>query len=360
MKIVCTGAAGFIGSNFVHYMAGKHPDYDFVLVDKLTYAAGEAGYSWENLEKFRGDKRFRFVEADICDEEAMFDALYMGNAVINFAAESHVGRAIVKSARHIRSNILGAANIAEVATNYHMRMIHISTDEVYGEIKTKSFDENSPLRPQNRYASAKAAAEALLYGYKFPPHNLDILYTRSANNFGKYQSQEKFTHVIAESIAKGRPIPVHGRGTEVRDWLYVMDNCSAIDAVLHKGKQGEFYNISAHNEKSNADLAKLAIKHFGGSIKFVPNRPGNDARYSISTKKIEKLGWKPEAAGKDFEKYMLETMDYYIKGYKHASNKNNSSFGPFSVEFPGIDGPLTLLDFGYVDSNGGFRRGNGK
>jgi len=316
MKICITGAAGFIGSNFVHYMAEKYPSYDFVLVDKLTYAASERGYSWDNVDCFRSSPRFRFVEADICDEEAMFDAMYMCDAVVNFAAESHVGRAIVNQKRHVQSNIVGAANIAAVATNYHMRMLHISTDEVYGEIEKGRFSEESPLRPQNRYAGSKAAAEVFTYSFLFPPHNLDILYTRSANNFGKFQSQEKFVHVIAECIAKNRPIPIHGQGEEVRDWLFVMDNCSAVDLVLHQGKRGEFYNISAHNEMSNAALAILAIKHFGGTIKNTPNRPGNDARYALETHKLEKLGWLPLAQGKDFEKYMVNTLEWYIKKYK--------------------------------------------
>ncbi len=316
MKLGITGSAGFIGSNFVHYMARVYPEYDFVLIDKLTYAGGEGGFSWENVEGFRKDPRFRFFEIDICNEEDLYDALYMCNAVINFAAESHVGRAIVKSNRHIKSNIVGAATVAEVATNYHMRMVHISTDEVYGEIQKGEFSENAPLRPQNRYAGSKAAAEVFTYSYLFPPHNLDILYTRSSNNFGKYQSQEKFTHIIAESIAKGRPIPVHGEGKEVRDWLWVEDNCSAIDLILHKGQKGEFYNITAHNELANIQLAEMAVKHFGGEIKFSPNRPGNDARYSLDTKKIEELGWKPQAVGENFEKVMVETLQYYINRYK--------------------------------------------
>lgn len=315
MKVAITGAAGFIGSNFVHYMAEKYPDYDFVLIDKLTYASGPRGFSWENVEKFRNDNRFKFVEADIADEDAMFDALYMCNAVVNFAAESHVGRALVKTSRHKQSNFLGAANIAEVAMRYHIRLIQISTDEVYGETLKGSFNEYSPLRPQNPYAGAKGAAEVYLYSLAFPPNNLDIVYTRSANNFGKYQSQEKFTHVIAECIAKHRPIPVHGEGKEVREWLYVMDNCAAIDLALHKGKTKEFYNISAHNELSNQQLAELAVKHFGGTITHIPNRPGNDARYSIDSSKIEGLGWKPQATGKDFEKYMVETIGHYVSMY---------------------------------------------
>lgn len=317
MKVAITGAAGFIGSNFVHYMARKHPDYDFVLIDKLTYASGLRGFSWENIEQFRKDLRFRFMQEDICDEEAMFDALYMCDAVVNFAAESHVGRAIVKSSRHIRSNIFGAANIAEIATNYHMRMVQISTDEVYGEIRDGRFREENPLRPQNRYAASKAAAEVFTYSYMFSPHNLDLVYTRSANNFGRYQSQEKFTHIIAESIAKGRPIPVHGKGEEVRDWLYALDNCVAIDLILHKGEKGKFYNISAHNEMRNIDLVNLAIKNFGGDMKFIPNRAGNDARYALDTEEIEKLGWEPEARGDGFEPIMVEILQWYVDHYKN-------------------------------------------
>ena len=222
--------------------------------------------------------------------------------------------------RQIHSNILGAAVVAEIAANYHMRMVHISTDEIYGEIKKGSFHENAPPRPKNRYAGTKAATEALLYSYQYPPHNLDIVFTRSANNFGKYQSQEKFTHVIAESIARNIPIPIHGDGKEIRDWLFVLDNCAAIDLILRKGKTGEFYNISAHNELANLDLAHLAIEHFGGRTKFVPNRVGNDTRYSIDTKKIESLGWKPNAQGKAFQSAMIETLKHYIEKYQRQTS----------------------------------------
>lgn len=319
MRLAITGAAGFIGSNFVYYMADKYTDYDFILIDKLTYASGLRGYSWENVEVFRQNPRFRFIKADICDREAMLDALYMCDAVVNFAAESHVGRAMVDPERHIKSNIIGASTVAEVATNYHMRMVQISTDEVYGAITTGSFDEASDLKPQNRYAGSKAAAEKFTYSFMFPPHNLDIVYTRSANNFGKFQSQEKFTHIIAESLAKNRPIPVHGEGKEVRDWLYVMDNCQAIDLALHYGKTGEFYNISAHNELTNAALAELAVSKFGGAIKYSPNRPGNDARYSVNTRKIEQLGFKPLATGNRFESYIVETIGWYIDHYKKGA-----------------------------------------
>src|SRR3990167_995852 len=318
MKVGITGAAGFIGSNFVHYMAKRYPDYDFVLIDKLTYAASERGYSWDNLQQFQNDKRFRFVTADICDKEAMYDALYMCNAVVNFAAESHVGRAMVSGKRHLWSNDIGAVTIAEVATDYHMRLVHISTDEVYGDILEGSFREDIQFNPKNRYAGAKAAAEMNLRPFIYPPHNLDLVITRSANNFGRFQSQEKFVHVIAEHIAKSRPIPIHGEGKEIREWLWVEDNCAAIDLVLHKGKTGEAYNISSHQEVSNLDLAKLAVKHFGGEIKFVPNRPGNDRRYSIDTRKIERLGWQPKAVGKEFEKIMLESMKYYVSKYQRT------------------------------------------
>ena len=159
MKAGITGAAGFIGSNFVDYMASKYPDYDFVLIDKLTYAASERGYSWDNLDKYRGDSRFRFVQADICDKEAMYEALYMCHAVVNFAAESHVGRAMVDGKRHLFSNDIGAVTVAEVATAYNMRMVHISTDEIYGDILDGSFTELTQFNPKNRYAGAKAAAE---------------------------------------------------------------------------------------------------------------------------------------------------------------------------------------------------------
>lgn len=331
MKIAILGAAGFIGSNFVHYMAEKYPSYDFVLVDKLTYAAGERGYSWENIIAYEEDPRFRFVEADITDKEALFDALYMCHAVVNFAAESHVGRAMVSGDKHMLSNDLGAVRVAEVAQAYGMRMVHISTDEVYGDIVEGSFTEDRQFNPKNRYAGSKAAAEMNLRPFIYPPHNLDLVITRSANNYGKYQSQEKFVHVIAESIAKNRPIPVHGTGGETREWLYVIDNCNAVDIALHKGVTGEAYNISSHQELSNRALAEMAVNHFGGTIQFVPNRPGNDRRYSVDTSKIEALGWKPEAVGEKFKDTMLDTIQHYIDKYQRISLRDIGFFSTSAV-----------------------------
>ena len=320
MKIGITGACGFIGSNFVHYMVRKYPGYDFVLIDKLTYASGENGFSNENIRPLIDGLRVKFFQNDICDKEAMYDALYMCHAVVNFAAESHVGRAMVNGNRHLRSNDFGAVIVGEVASDYHMRMVHISTDEVYGDILEGSFSEDIQFNPKNRYAGSKAAAEMNLRALTFPPHNLDLVITRSANNYGKYQSQEKFVHIIAESIAKNRPVPIHGEGKEIREWLWVEDNCSAIDTVLQKGEKGQAYNISSHQELSNRALSELAISAYGGSIEYTPNRPGNDRRYSIETQKIEDLGWKPYAVGDNFKIVMLDTIKYYLD--KHA-RKNN-------------------------------------
>src|SRR3990167_8022013 len=221
MKVAITGAAGFIGSNFAHYMVGKYPDYDFVLIDKLTYASGENGFSDENIKSLVDGLRVKFFQHDICNKEDMYDDLYMCHAVVNFAAESHVGRAMVNGKRHLFSNDIGATVIGEVAADYGMRMVHISTDEVYGDILDGSFREEMQFNPKNRYAGSKAAAEMNLNALKYPPHNLDLVITRSANNFGIYQSQEKFVHIIAECIAKHRSIPVHGEGKEIREWLWV-------------------------------------------------------------------------------------------------------------------------------------------
>ena len=217
MKILVSGGLGFIGSNFVRYMHSKYPDYDFVVVDKKTYAAGEEGFSDSNIRDIIDGKRVRLIQADICDKDAMYDAAYMCHAIVNFAAESHVGRAMVSGKRHLLSNDIGAATLGEVAADYHIRLVHISTDEVYGDILEGSFNENQQFNPRNRYAGSKAAAEMNLRALTHSPHNLDLVITRSANNYGKYQSQEKFTHIIAESIAKGRPVPVHGEGTEIRE-----------------------------------------------------------------------------------------------------------------------------------------------
>ena len=320
MKIAITGACGFIGSNFAHYMVKKYPDYDFVLIDKLTYASGENGFSDENIRGLVDGRRVKLFKHDISDKDDMYDDLYMCHTVVNFAAESHVGRAMVNGKRHINSNDIGATVIGEVASDYHIRMVHISTDEVYGDIVDGSFREDMQFNPKNRYAGSKAAAEMNLNALKYPPHNLDLVITRSANNFGIYQSQEKFVHIIAECIAKNRPIPVHGEGKEIREWLWVIDNCSAIDLILHKGISGESYNISSHAELSNKELAELAVSKFGGAIQYVENRPGNDRRYSIDTSKIEALGWKPYAVGDNFLAVMTEIIDYYITKHRNKSS----------------------------------------
>lgn len=334
MKLLVTGALGFIGSNFVRYMADKYPDYDFILVDKKTYASGEEGFSDSNIKDLIDGKRVRFIEADICDKDAMMDAAYMCHAIVNFAAESHVGRAQVNGMKHLMSNDVGAVTIGEVASAYGVRLVHISTDEVYGDILEGSFKEETQFNPKNRYAGSKAAAEMNLRALTFPPHNLDLVITRSANNYGKYQSQEKFVHIIAESIAKSRPIPVHGRGEEIREWLWVIDNCTAIDLALHEGKSGEAYNISSHQELSNKALAELAVTHFGGRIEYVPNRPGNDRRYSIHTGKIEELGWTPYAVGGKFKETMLETIDYYVRKHrrKEPDGRWGSSINPVRLK----------------------------
>lgn len=330
MKIAITGAAGFIGSNFTRYMVEKYPDYDFVFIDKLTYASGENGFSNENIADLIDGRRVKFFQHDICNKEDMYDDLYMCHAVVNFAAESHVGRAMVNGSRHLLSNDFGAVTIGEVAADYGMRMVQVSTDEVYGDILEGKFSENAQFNPRNRYAASKAAAEMNLNALKFPPHNLDLIITRSANNYGKYQSQEKFTHIIAESIAKHRPVPVHGAGSEVREWLYVLDNCKAIDIALHKGETGEVYNISSHQELTNKELAELAIGAFGGTIEYVQNRPGNDRRYSINTEKLEKLGWEPEAVGDRFKELMLETIAYYMKRHERPQ------LSPLAVSSVGV------------------------
>ena len=321
MKIAITGAAGFIGSNFAHYMVKKYPDYDFVLIDKLTYASGENGFSDENIRDLVDGRRVKFFQHDISNKEDMYDDLYMCHAVVNFAAESHVGRAIVTGKRHIMSNDIGATIIGEVASDYNMRMVQISTDEVYGEIAEGKFHEDLKLNPKNRYAASKAAAEMNLRALTYSPHNLDLVVTRSGNNYGKFQSQEKFVHIISESIAKNRPVPIHGKGEEIREWLWVEDNCRAIDAVLHKGQKGEVYNIGSHMELKNIELAELAVNEFGGDIEFIENRPGNDLRYSLDTSKIEALGWEPYAVGDNFKPTMLECINHYVKRHERTNNR---------------------------------------
>jgi dTDP-glucose 4,6-dehydratase len=303
-----TGAAGFIGANFVHHMLNKDPDVDIIVYDKLTYAG-----NMDNLKDVRD--RIKFVKGDICDPQMVETSIkkYEVDEIINFAAETHVDRSINSATDFLESNVKGVYTMLEASRKYDIRrMLQISTDEVYGSIQDGSFYETSNINPSNPYSAAKAAGDLLARSY-FNTYKLPVLITRSSNNFGPYQYPEKLIPLIILKALKNEPLPVYGTGLNVRDWIYAVDNCSGIDTVFQKGKLGEVYNIGGGNEKPNIEVVKLILRQLGkpeSLITYVKDRPGHDLRYSLNSDKTKALGWKPAFS---FEDAMKATVDWYVK-----------------------------------------------
>ena len=306
MNIFVTGGAGFIGSNFIRHILGKYADYKVVNFDKLTYAG-----NLQNLADLSGDPRYKFVKGDICDASAVISAVKGADAIVHFAAESHVDRSIVNGDDFLRTNIIGTRVLLEAALQGAVkRFIHISTDEVYGSIEKGSFTEDSLLDPSSPYSASKAAAD-LLVGSYVVTYGLPASIVRSTNNFGPYQYPEKMIPLFITNLLEGKKVPLYGDGMNVRDWLYVEDNCRAVDLVLHKGESGGIYNIGAGNEIANIALSKKLLKALSRDSSFierVDDRPGHDRRYSVERSKITKLGWVPESR---FEDALEETIIWY-------------------------------------------------
>jgi dTDP-glucose 4,6-dehydratase len=322
-KIFITGGAGFIGSNFIHYILNKYQDYEILNYDKLTYAG-----NLDNLRDVEGDYRYRFVQGDICDlkllenifEKEKFDF------IINFAAETHVDKSILNPHIFVETNVLGVNNLLEIVKKYGAeRFLHISTDETYGSINEGSFYEDSNLSPNSPYSASKAGADLLVLAY-YKTFNLPVLITRSSNNFGPYQYPEKLIPLFVTNLLEDKKVPLYGNGENVRDWIYVLDNCSGIDAVLHNGRFGEIYNIGGGNEKTNIEITKLILKSFNKGedwINYVEDRLGHDFRYSLGIEKVKKLGWKPQYI---FENALQETIKWYgenKKWWKDIKEKTN-------------------------------------
>jgi len=307
MKILVTGGAGFIGSNFIKYILKKYPSYHVVNLDKLTYAG-----NLDNLLMVAKDKRYKFVQGDICDVKLVEKLVAGVDAVINFAAETHVDRSIMESGSFIRTDVLGIHALLEAAKKADTRrFIQISTDEVYGSIRKGSFKESSPLSPNSPYSSSKAAGDLLARSY-FITHKVPVMITRASNNFGPYQYPEKVIPLFVTNAIEGKQLPLYGDGKNVRDWLYVEDHCKGVDLVLHKGKPGEIYNIGGGNEITNIELTELVLKYAGKSktlIKRVADRPGHDRRYSLDCSKIKReLGYNPST---NFKELMKLTVEWY-------------------------------------------------
>lgn len=300
MRLLVTGGAGFIGSNFIHYFIKQHPNSYIVNYDKLTYAG-----NLDNLADLQSSQNYTFIQGDITNKELVDYVVktYRINTIVNFAAESHVDRSIANSEEFINTNIVGTHILLEIAKNYNLRFIQISTDEVYGSLGEHGyFTEDSPLSPNSPYSASKASADLLVRSYH-ETFGLHVNITRCTNNYGPLQFPEKLIPLMIIRTLQGKKLPIYGDGKNIRDWLHVKDHCSAIDLVIHNGKPGEIYNIGGHNEKTNLEIVETIVDKLGGShslITFVPDRLGHDYRYAIDSSKIQKeLGWKPTLSIKD-------------------------------------------------------------
>ncbi len=308
MKLLVTGGAGFIGSNFIRYILTHHQSYEIINFDKLTYAGNP-----ENLRGVESNSNYSFIKGDICNAKDVESAINGVDAIVNFAAESHVDRSIVSAGSFVQTDVYGTYVLLEAVKKHKIaRFLHISTDEVYGSAERGSFSEKDALSPNSPYAASKAGADLLVRSY-FKTYSLPVVITRSSNNYGPYQYPEKFIPLFVTNAIENDKLPLYGDGKNVRDWLYVLDNCEAIDLVLHKGREGEVYNIGGKNEKQNIEIVKSILSELKkpeSLIEHVKDRPGHDRRYSLNIGKIKKeLMWEPKA---DFKQALKETIKWYV------------------------------------------------
>ena len=309
MNILVTGGAGFIGSCFIRHILGKHPDYRVINLDCLTYAG-----NIKNLDDVKDNANYTFVHGNICDKKLVREIISQTDTVVNFAAESHVDRSINNPEIFVETNVQGTLNLLQTAKeNKIQRFLQVSTDEVYGSLgNTGYFTEKTPLAPNSPYSASKASADLLVRAY-YETYKMPVLNTRCSNNYGPYQYPEKLIPFFISRLLNGQKVPVYGDGMNVRDWLYVYDHCEALDIVLHKGKEGEIYNIGGHNEKTNLEITKIILNAMGkddSSIEYVQDRLGHDRRYAIDNTKIStELGWQPSLT---FEEGIKLTIDWYL------------------------------------------------
>lgn len=313
MKVLVTGGAGFIGSNFIRNFLATHPGYQVINLDALSYAG-----NLENLKGVEDLPNYRFVRGDICDRGPLHEIEF--DAIIHFAAESHVDRSILDASPFLQTNVIGTQNLLDAARKRGCRMLHVSTDEVYGSIEKGLFTEESPLMPNSPYAASKASSD-LLARASHETYGLDVVITRCSNNYGPYQFPEKLMPLVIANALGGRAVPVYGDGMNVRDWIYVADHCRAVDIVFHKGRSGEVYNIGGNNEQKNIDIVRKLLgtvaRKSGSSeegllklISFVKDRPGHDRRYAIDPSKMEReFGWRPETG---FDEGIEKTVEWYL------------------------------------------------
>ncbi|MCK6559653.1 dTDP-glucose 4,6-dehydratase [candidate division KSB1 bacterium] len=307
-KILVTGGAGFIGSNFVHYLLRRHDDVEVINLDKLTYAG-----NLENLRDIKGHPNYRFVKGDICDAGLVDELMDGVEVVVNFAAESHVDRSIGGPDAFIRTDVFGAFVLLDASRRHGVsKFIQISTDEVYGSIENGSFKETDALMPSSPYSASKAGADRLAYSY-FVTYGLPVIITRCSNNFGPYQYPEKLISLFVTNAIEDKPLPIYGDGKNVRDWIYVEDHCDAIHFLLAQGQPGEVYNIGGGNERTNLEITDFILARLNkpATLKtFVTDRLGHDRRYSVDCGKIAGLGWRPQHT---LEAALEHTIDWYAQ-----------------------------------------------
>ncbi|MFZ5365129.1 MAG: dTDP-glucose 4,6-dehydratase [Patescibacteria group bacterium] len=312
MKLFVTGGAGFIGSNFILYMLDKYPHYEIVNYDKLTYAG-----NLENLKTVENNPNYKFVRGDILNYELLDLLLKDVDVIVHFAAESHVDKSILGAEEFVRTNVLGTYTLLEAAKNNKVkRFHHVSTDEVFGSLTLDSknkFFEDTPYNPRSPYASSKAAADHLARAY-YETYRLPATISNCSNNYGRYQFPEKLIPLFVTNLIEDKKVPLYGDGQNIRDWIHVKDHCSAIDAILHKGKIGETYCVGGNNEISNISLTKKILEHMGQAedmVEYVADRPGHDRRYAIrSYKAMAELNWRPEYG---FDEGLRQTIDWYME-----------------------------------------------
>jgi dTDP-glucose 4,6-dehydratase len=308
MRLLVTGGAGFIGSNFVRYVLDKHPDYQVTVLDKLTYAGNT-----ENFRELSGDPRFTFVQGDIAVDDVV-DALVDGaDAVVNFAAETHVDRSILDAGAFIETDVKGTWVLLEAARRRKLaRFVQVSTDEVYGHVETGSSVETDQLAPRSPYAASKAGGDLMVLAYH-TTHGLPVLITRGSNTIGPYQYPEKVVPVFVTNAIDDVSMPIYGNGGALRDYMFVTDHCAGIDTVLHQGVVGEVYNVGGGNQVNTIQLARAILGRLGkpeSLMGFVADRPGHDLRYSLDCTKLKALGWAP---GYTFESSLAATVDWYVE-----------------------------------------------
>jgi dTDP-glucose 4,6-dehydratase len=314
MKVLVTGGAGFIGSNFIYYMMEEHPDYELVCLDLLTYAG-----NIKTLEKAQKNPNFKFVKGDIADRESVYKLFENEkfDVVVNFAAESHVDRSIENPEIFLITNVLGTQVLLDASRKYNVKRYHqVSTDEVYGDLPLDRpdlfFTEETHIHTSSPYSASKASADLLSFAY-FRTYKLPVTISRCSNNYGPYHFPEKLIPLMITRALADKSLPVYGQGLNIRDWLYVRDHCSAIDLIIHQGTAGEVYNIGGHNERTNIDVVKTILKQLNkpeSLIEYVADRAGHDLRYAIDASKIyNELGWLPETS---FDEGIQLTVEWYI------------------------------------------------